>query len=606
MKRKLLPSVLIMLFVLASSGNLLARAPVTNVTDPKEVADKDLLVGSTVSMGSEFPVTVNGETFVFGIPAKVVTNEMGFLLTGNGQKVSVAKPCDPNGLFARKIIPYLLASKPMQDSLKMRKMGRQTKYQVFKEVMAKNTNLSAEKKDAILRFLALSVKSPLVVLDRAPSPEFIRAPGAGPCMMPVGIIVMDAQDKPLTLETSVLCVTDLGKEGQKPIFSISDAVDNDTLDLVLCHENAHAVMFDMYGASYFKIKRISNNGHDTPYITDQAMAFIEGWAEAFEAVYGPTTIQFAEKDRKKYNISQFLYDRQDPIRRENYIWASVKGKKTGILKNPLQMMSTEGVIAGQLYDILTSRAISAPLEKCLNVMFLTQPHSYQAFIRSFLKMFPEDRKVITRIVLEGTKYATVNSDAPKLYHAYYQAKAGLVTKKVQKADFEKAKANYNVFKENLFKQFSQTGDLFANVPPDVWFTGVWISDKPKEESELTKIEIARKEARKQLGIPEGQNDPNRWDFNLNLNTISKRLLMFIGLTDADAQKVITERVNRGGFKGDASAILSEILTPAVFTPWMNKMQIKSLSNEEKAGENTLRQVKTLFPEDMERLCPSGN
>lgn len=95
--------------------------------------------------------------------------------------------------------------------------------------------------------------------------------------------------------------------------------------------------------------------YDAPIITDRSCQ--KGWA-GLEAVYGPAnSANWSEKDRTKYNISEF-HARADPIRRDRYVWASNTGKKTGVLKNGLQLMSTEGVIAGHLYDILTSRAIN--------------------------------------------------------------------------------------------------------------------------------------------------------------------------------------------------------------------------------------------------------
>ena len=118
-------------------------------------------------------------------------------------------------------------------------------------------------------------------------------------MMPMGVEMVDPKTgKRFGLETSAICVLDI-KSGGETLFSVKEALENDTLDLVLAHENAHGIQFDLYGKLFHKIQRTSTNGHDAPYITDLGMAYIEGWAEAFEAVYGPSNPKLKEKDRKK-------------------------------------------------------------------------------------------------------------------------------------------------------------------------------------------------------------------------------------------------------------------------------------------------------------------
>ncbi|MFZ2961031.1 MAG: hypothetical protein WA705_29480 [Candidatus Ozemobacteraceae bacterium] len=600
MPNKMILSALL-LSALIFGGAVDARTRPTNLSNDPEALQDQPMIGCTPTIGDKVSVNVGTTTFVFGIPKETVIDQMGFILTTRGKEVAVAQPSPADSVFSQKVMPYLLGSKQMQDSLKIRRTARQIKYQIMQNSLKNDTKSDPKLIDAWLKYLAMLVKSPLIVLDRAPVAEFIRDPAAGPCMMPYGVLVNDEKGNPVTLETSVLCVTDLGKKGEGFFFSIADAINNDTLDIVLCHENGHGIMYDMYGPAWFGIKRISNNGHDTPYITDQALAIIEGWAEGFEAVYGPATIQFAEKDRKKYGISEFLYTRQDPVRRDRYIWARPTGKKTGILKNPLQLMSTEGVIAGQFYDILTSRSINASLEKCLTVFLLNQPSNFPDFVRGFLKLFPADRNVISRIVLEGTHYATFGAEMSKLYYDYYQANLAFKQKKGTKEVYDAAKKAYEAAKEVAFKKAAAGSDLFPNVAPDVWFSGyVAASDSNSDPKVLSDLEIARAEARKQLGIPEKDGGPNGWTFHLNLNTVSLRMLVYIGLSEEDGQKVLTERGKRGGYKGEAVACLSEVLGGS-YQAWAGKMKIENLSTEEKEKENAIKQVKTLYPEDIEKL-----
>lgn len=586
---------------------LVAVSPADARTRPTHAAGSDneplqaqSLLGATPAVGESISVNVGTETFVFGITKEVAIKEMGYLLSARSKSALVAKPCEGGSLFANKVMPYLQNSKEMQDSLKVRRMARQIRYQIMAQSVKNDKTADPKLVDALMKFYAMSVNSPLVVLDKSPLPEFIREPGAGPCMMPIGVVAQDEKGEPVALETSVLCITDLGEEGKKPMLSISEAVDNDTLDIILGHENAHAIQYDMYGPAWYSIKRISNNGHDTPYITDQAMGLIEGWAEAFEAVYGPNTIQFKDKDRAKWGISEFLYDRQDPIRRERYVWGDPK-KRTGKMKNAAQLMACEGVIAGLFYDILTSRAINAPLEKSLTVFFAAKPDSFVPFARAWLKFFPDDRNVMSRIILENVNYVTMNNEAAKLYQAYYSAKLAYVQKTGTKEAHDTAKAAFTSFKEGLFKKAAAGEDLFGNVGPDMWFEGFWKSNKPHEEEVLSKIQVARREAKKQLGIPLGDDDVGGWQFHLNLNTVSPKTLAFIGFDAEDAKKIVEARNAKGFLTGDPMKAFAAIVGAEKMKGYTTKMKLETLTLEEKKKETAAKQTKILWPEDCEKL-----
>lgn len=526
-------------------GPALARpAPTALSTDGEPLRDPPLVMCVPVTTGKGiFLLDALGKKL--NLPKTVKINEIGFLYNALSMEAYQAVSDDPKSFHSKVVLPYLLASKEMNDSLKLRRTARQIKYQLIAEELKKTNQLSEEEKKLLLDYLSQQVGAPVVLLARSPLPSFLPEPG--PCMIPIGIERVDPKTGArLGLETSAICVLDIEAEGKK-LFSVKDAIDNDTLDLVLAHENAHAIMFDMYGRKFAEIERISTNGHDAPYITDQGLGYIEGWAEAFEAVYGPANLKLQEKDRKKYNISEFLYGRQDPIRRERYIWARPTGKKTGILKNGCQLMATEGVIAGLFYDILTSRALTAPFEKCVVTMLLFQPLSFMDFVKAYVQLFPDDKKTLYRIVLENTNYAIMDRRAIDLYAAYYQAKLAYVKKQCSKEEFAKAKNAFITFKEELYKIALKNDTLFANVGPQLWFTGkLKISDKKPGLFDF-KTKIAKK-----LG-----KDPNVWEFRLDLNTVTAKMLRVIGFDEATADKIIDARQKRGFFTGNALKVLSE-------------------------------------------------
>ena len=352
---------------------------------------------------------------ILNLPKTTKIADSGFLAFGLSEDAIQVMPTEEKSLHIKSILPYLKESKEMQDSLKLRRTARQIRYQALKDKINNSTELSEEQKTAIIDFLSQSIGSPIVLLSKSPLPSFMPSPG--PCMIPLGAEKLDSKCKTSEgVETSVICLLDI-KSNNEVLFSIEDAYKNDTLDLVIAHENAHAIQFDMYGKLFQKIQRTSTNGHDAPYITDLGLAYVEGWAEAFEAVYGPANPKLAEKDRTKYNISEFLYSRQDPVRRDRYVWVNL-GEKTGELKNGLQLMSTEGVVAGFFYDILTSRAIVAPFDKCIKTMLET-PMNFMEFIKTYVKLFPEDKKVIYRIILENSHYVTMHENAYESYKNYY-------------------------------------------------------------------------------------------------------------------------------------------------------------------------------------------
>ncbi len=251
---------------------------------------------------------------------------------------------------------------------------------------------------------------------------------------------------------------------------VSDRIQNDTLCLSFAHENAHAIMFDIYLKSLqTKCKRISTNGHDGPTISDQKLAYTEGWAEAFEAIYGQMNpLLIKESEREKYAIAEFQFTRQDPVRRNRYIWQNYKGKKSGILKNGLQIISTEGSIAATFFDIMTSRKIADPFVKSITVMYKYKPANFIEFINRWAEEFNNDKQTLYRIFLEETKYVTMSNEARKLYYDYYQAGIQFKQGKIDKQKAIIARNKWLAYKEELFKKAMAGERIDANVGPDLW------------------------------------------------------------------------------------------------------------------------------------------
>lgn len=575
---------LLTVFGLLTTGAF-ARAPKTQLSnDPEGLSDKPLSLVNPVTMG-EGKLIKGFLGKALNLPKQVKQNDFGFLFFSLQTEAFQGTPADPKSYHSKVVLPYLLKSKEMRDSLKLRRTARQIRYQALKSEIDKVPNFTKEQKAQFKNYLSQSIGSSLVLLANSPLPAFVPKPG--PCMMPIGVEVLDNEGKRVGIETSAICVLDI-KSGGQTLFSVKQALENDTLDLVLCHENAHAIHFDMYGKLFQKIQRTSTNGHDAPYITDVGLAYVEGWAEAFEAVYGPANPKLKEKDRKKYNISEFLYGRQDPIRRDRYVWNGDYKKRTGEMKNGLQLMSTEGVVAGLFYDILTSRAINAPYEKCIQTM-LSTPMNFMEFVKNYVAMFPEDKKVVYRILLEDTNYVTMDKKAAVGYQNYYQYKKAFVQKKVTKEQYVKAKDQYKAYTEALFKKAMKSDNIFANVGPQMWFEGKVKLDQPAKG---LKGFFANKFGKKD----------KFWTFRMDLNTVTNKMLANIGLPAEDIEKILTSRKADGSFTGNPISVLRKLLGDEKFDRY-NKVLNLTPYNHEKADmvAQYKEQALTLWPEDMEKM-----
>ncbi len=486
-KRSLQAALVIAVLVSLFPGALYAKKPTTYLAPQYQVP---------LSPENAF-ISVAPMADSAGQPESVsVTNEFEKLEVARQSGFKVM-PFEGAGEYAKDAIPYLMKSEEMLDSAKLRVIARMIKYDLIKK--------SGNEKYA--EFYKQYINSPIacfVGLSLGTGP----ACGQIPAYLPL-------KDGKNFFFSTLTIIEDIPQ-----MFLVTDAIKNDTFDLVVAHENAHGIMFDMYGSQMGVVEKKSNMGHDGPVISDRGLAYLEGWAEAFEALYGPTNplLKLKEEEREKYRISEFLFTRQDPVRRDRYIWQTTK-KKTGILKNGLQILSTEGAIAGVFYDILTSRAIKDPFVKSVSVMYLHRPKDFIGFIKGWVKEFAEDKRVLYRIFLEGTNYATVSNKARGLYHDYYQAKLKYVQKTMDQKTFYDIKNKWTVYKEELFNTVMKQDNIDANIGPDLWMKVGVIPAAPKAK-----------------------------DLNINISTVTPDLLSRLklnGLSDEDIVKMIQAREAMG-------------------------------------------------------------
>jgi hypothetical protein len=99
-------------------------------------------------------------------------------------------------------------------------------------------------------------------------------------------LIVDRLDPQKSVETTNLVTFEKAKLFHLEIFSVDQLVTSGYLPFIAAHEFAHALMQDLYGIAGIEnvLKRHkSTAGHDVMLTSDPYVAFVEGFAEAFEA-----------------------------------------------------------------------------------------------------------------------------------------------------------------------------------------------------------------------------------------------------------------------------------------------------------------------------------
>jgi len=235
-------------------------------------------------------------------------------------------------------------------------------------------------------------------------------------------------------------LSDFDGGGAAPDISLEKLVTSGYAPLALAHETAHYLM-DIAYLPEGDPRRLSRStgGRDIMSITDPYLAFSEGWAEAFEAMLGCVLEREGLEDvvTERDEIERLVRLRHTMLRRNRYLWKTI-GERTGQTRNGLQIISTEGVCAYQLWRCMRCgpfadvEAEDAP-GRLLGLMAETRPRTLVEFFESMLHSFPEYRDELARVFLEWTRYMTVSKEGGQLYKASYQTALRLKGKRVDGA-----------------------------------------------------------------------------------------------------------------------------------------------------------------------------
>lgn len=427
---------------------------------------------------------------------------------------------------------YVTANLVLKEALQARQKARWIIHREITGGKAKRREAAGAEANKELR---LWIDEPLILLARTP---IIGYEDIGPHAAPQPVAVYDSSNTCIACDSFYVVLTDAKKNPSRKVsFDIEKAVENNTLDLVICHEMAHGIMFDAFGRpDNTNIGRgPSINGHSPEYITDRVTSFSEGWAEAFEAFFGRNKKNVSALGESKYGIASFLIGRQDQVRRDRWLWLEGKANRDASMKNAAQMMACEGVIAGLFFDILSNRALVSPFEKSIEIMVCRKPLDFPAFLNAWLELFPGDRRVILRIFLEHTRYATLDPEIAELYRASYLARRRLGERKGNDETLMAAEKAYVTAKEEAFAKILVAGDPFAGMPAQMWFG----------------LELVRR----------SDNKVTRFiRINLDLNTADEFLLNYSELfTGKDLDAFLELRAQKRGFKGKPLTVLQKIM-----------------------------------------------
>lgn len=227
---------------------------------------------------------------------------------------------------------------------------------------------------------------------------------------------------------------------------------------VIAHETGHMIMDQLYERNNYPETNYYG-AHSKNTVSDEGFALSEGWAEAIEAL---STREYHDKP------TSWRIETHKNIAENKYVFKNqgvTKGPNDGILKNGMEMMSTEGVNASLFYDILNSNRIQAPYSKVCQVFESSKPQTYRDFVDSYIQTFPEDRSQMIKQFLDNTKYATVDGNATTRYKEVHDAQQAWQSatdpsaKSQLKADYNRKLASYNDTNESLYKQAVVEGKI---------------------------------------------------------------------------------------------------------------------------------------------------
>ncbi len=267
-------------------------------------------------------------------------------------------------------------------------------------------------------------------------------------------------------------------------LSVADLVKEKYLALTLVHEVGHQILSELYRPHLDLVAlSYSRGGRDVMTVTDPVMALNEGWAEGLEAMVGELLVDRGETGFGEQStdpaVRAMFRGRQDTLRRHKYLWDTV-GETEGETRNGLQMMSSEGVVAYLLYQLMTDRVFSGRnrvegFRKVIDVLARHRPRNLAQAMNALVSQHPDFKNVAARHFYEWTKYATHSQQGPALYKKVRTARLAFLryqrkdeTSEELAVELRLAKAEYEEWKDEVFQRVMSRNNIADPLPDPLW------------------------------------------------------------------------------------------------------------------------------------------
>jgi hypothetical protein len=313
------------------------------------------------------------------------------------------------------------------------------------------------------------------LIQSGPIPVWIQSGGRrGPGMFTLVPIRVTSMTRRAFESSNLLVLADLEVPG-KLLLRIEDQIPLGLLVPMVCHELLHAAHAELSRERFllFSLLAASFGGrHDLPDETDPQTSFREGFAEAGEAWLSRRyagEFQATETDptldpRAVAFARELARRRWERTIRNRYIYVANGRIRDGRLKPGHVDHATEGVTAALVYTILAHADLPDPWRNLMTVMAQGAPLTLFDLVKGLLRQHPDRATVLRRILLEYTRYTVASPEAAQRYEAYYLARKAFLQQKADRASFERARQEWQIWKEEQFRRISAGAPLLAAVP----------------------------------------------------------------------------------------------------------------------------------------------
>ncbi len=267
-------------------------------------------------------------------------------------------------------------------------------------------------------------------------------------------------------------------------LTVTDLIREKYLAMTMAHEVGHRMLADLYTKQVdLQALSVSRSGHDVMSITDPCLALNEGWAESTEALIGDLLSRagvhgWGEQSTEP-SVRSMFRGRQDILKRDGYIWDKV-GASDGETRNGLQMVASEGVVAYQLYQLMTQADFSSkdPVEgfvKLCRVMAKSRPRDLGSLMDATATAYPAFRQALVRMLHDWTKWTIYSNEGGTLYKNYRTAQLAFKrhqrkddTAKELAAEFAEARQAYDSWKEKAAVEVVKRSSIAGPAVDPMW------------------------------------------------------------------------------------------------------------------------------------------